>query len=380
MKKKELLNIRELIKGFDEIEDPRRPGGNFRHELAEILTIILIGVICGCDTTDEIADYAEAKEGWLRSFLKLEHGVPSLSTFERIMNVIRPSALESVYRKWVYPYIGGCLGKQIAIDGKTACGASKGRETLHTVSAWVREDSISLGQIKTVEKSNEITAIPELLDTLDIRGGVVTIDAMGCQKEIAKKIVSEEANYVLAVKKNHPDLYESIDEYYQWAVNNPIEQKHLNVWEEEDRSHGRVCVRRIMVNDEIEWYERKKEWTCLRSFIMVERIRKKEEGVSTERAYYISSMEANAKKFASLIRGHWSVENNLHWMLDVAFREDDCQTHGVNAAQNLSLLRKVAYALLKNETSSSASIKRKRKKAAYDNDYTSTILRLLNPV
>lgn len=377
MDRREYLNLSALMKRFEEIEDPRQPGGNTQHNLVEILAIVLIAILCACDNIEEIVDYARAKETWLRTILKLEHGLPSESTYRRLLNAVDPRHLEKAYRDWVYPYIGGCLGKQIAIDGKTSCGTVKGVSPVHMVSAWIREDSLTFGQVRTDEKSNEITAIPELLDTLDITGGIVTIDAMGCQREIARKIVEKEANYVLAVKRNHPDLYESIDEYFQWAINDPIEGLRLNTWEDIDRTHGRSITRRVSVSDEIEWYDRKAEWAGARTFIMVERVREREGKSTKETAYYISSLVCTADTFGSLIRGHWSIENNLHWMLDVAFGEDGNQTRQGNAAQNLSLIRKTTGVILKADTSSSASIKRKRKNAAFNNSFAHSLLRLL---
>ncbi len=217
MKRKEKLTIEELIRIIDEeIDEPRQEGGNMQHKLVDILVIVLVGIVCGCEQWIEIEDFAHNKESWLREFLELPNGIPSDDTYRRVMERIKPKQLEAAYRKWVLPYVGSCIGKHVAVDGKTVCGASRGGQEskLHIVSAWVREDGVTLGQLRTQEKSNEITAIPELLESLDIRGASVTIDAMGCQTEIARKIVDLQANYVLAVKRNQPNLYDAMDEYF----------------------------------------------------------------------------------------------------------------------------------------------------------------------
>jgi predicted transposase YbfD/YdcC len=248
---------------------------------------------------------------------------------------------------------------------------------LHIVSAWVREDGISLGKLKVAEKSNEINAIPDLLESLEISGSVVTIDAMGCQKDIAKKIIEGEANYVLAVKLNHPTLYEEIKEYFDWAREDSIEKKHLDVYKETTFDHGRMVAYTTFVTTDIIWFEGIKDWQALRSFILVERVRTEKNTTSTEQAFFVSSLQADAKYCSHLVRGHWSVENQLHWMLDVAFHEDECAAHTGNAPQNLSLLRKMALACIRKDTSVKASVARKRKIAGWDNAFA---LRLLQQV
>ena len=233
MKKNQNLSIKRLISSMRVIQDPRRMRGNFRHRLIDILIITLLAIVCGCETWEDIEEYADIKQKWLKEYLPLKNGIPSSDTLRRVFERIKPTELEEAYRQWVLPYVGGCLQKQISIDGKTIRGASnkRGAESkLHIVSAWVHDDGISLGQIKTDEKSNEITAIPQLLTTLDINGGVVTIDAMGCQRAIAIEIVKQEANYILAVKKNQPTLYEEVETYFEWAVHDETELKNIEVY------------------------------------------------------------------------------------------------------------------------------------------------------
>lgn len=385
MEKVKVLSLDRIMELFEEIPDPRRPGGNIQHKLVDLLVIILLGVICGCETWIEIEDYAHAKYEWLKTILELPGGVPSNDTYRRLMTRMLPQRLEEAYRQWVLPYVGGCIGKHIAIDGKTICTASNYRlsneETpegkLHIISAWVREDGISLGQIKTDEKSNEITAIPKMLDTLDVKGAVVTIDAMGCQVDIAEKIIDREANYLLALKKNQLNLYESVEEYFKWARTEPIEKKQLKEYSYEEHEHGRHVYRTVEVCNDVSWIETVREWKRLSSIVCVTRKGEREGRQTEETAYYISSREWEADEVAKHIQGHWTIENNLHWSLDAAFNEDSSKIHLGYSAENLSVIRKIAQKLLKAETTfKGGSIHRKARRAALLNDYAEKVLML----
>ena len=385
MEKVKVLSLDRIMELFEEIPDPRRPGGNIQHKLVDLLVIILLGVICGCETWIEIEDYAHAKYEWLKTILELPGGVPSNDTYRRLMTRMLPQKLEEAYRQWVLPYVGGCIGKHIAIDGKTICTASNYRlsneETpegkLHIISAWVREDGISLGQIKTDEKSNEITAIPKMLDTLDVKGTVVTIDAMGCQVDIAEKIIDREANYLLALKKNQLNLYESVEEYFKWARTEPIEKKQLKEYSYEEHEHGRHVYRTVEVCNDVSWIETVREWKRLSSIVCVTRKGEREGRQTEETAYYISSREWEADEVAKHIQGHWTIENNLHWSLDVAFNEDSSKIHLGYSAENLSVIRKIAQKLLKAETTfKGGSIRRKARRVALLNDYAEKVLML----
>lgn len=385
MEKVKVLSLDRIMELFEEIPDPRRPGGNIQHKLVDLLVIILLGVICGCETWIEIEDYAHAKYEWLKTILELPGGVPSNDTYRRLMTRMLPQKLEEAYRQWVLPYVGGCIGKHIAIDGKTICTASNYRlsneETpegkLHIISAWVREDGISLGQIKTDEKSNEITAIPKMLDTLDVKGAVVTIDAMGCQVDIAEKIIDREANYLLALKKNQLNLYESVEEYFKWARTEPIEKKQLKEYSYEEHEHGRHVYRTVEVCNDVSWIETVREWKRLSSIVCVTRKGEREGRQTEETAYYISSREWEADEVAKHIQGHWTIENNLHWSLDAAFNEDSSKIHLGYSAENLSVIRKIAQKLLKAETTfKGGSIRRKARRAALLNDYAEKVLML----
>ena len=385
MEKVKVLSLDRIMELFEEIPDPRRPGGNIQHKLVDLLVIILLGVICGCETWIEIEDYAHAKYEWLKKILELPGGVPSNDTYRRLMTRMLPQKLEEAYRQWVLPYVGGCIGKHIAIDGKTICTASNYRlsneETpegkLHIISAWVREDGISLGQIKTDEKSNEITAIPKMLDTLDVKGAVVTIDAMGCQVDIAEKIIDREANYLLALKKNQLNLYESVEEYFKWARTEPIEKKQLKEYSYEEHEHGRHVYRTVEVCNDVSWIETVREWKRLSSIVCVTRKGEREGRQTEETAYYISSREWEADEVAKHIQGHWTIENNLHWSLDAAFNEDSSKIHLGYSAENLSVIRKIAQKLLKAETTfKGGSIRRKARRVALLNDYAEKVLML----
>ena len=385
MEKVKVLSLDRIMELFEEIPDPRRPGGNIQHKLVDLLVIILLGVICGCETWIEIEDYAHAKYEWLKTILELPGGVPSNDTYRRLMTRMLPQKLEEAYRQWVLPYVGGCIGKHIAIDGKTICTASNYRlsneETpegkLHIISAWVREDGISLGQIKTDEKSNEITAIPKMLDTLDVKGAVVTIDAMGCQVDIAEKIIDREANYLLALKKNQLNLYESVEEYFKWARTEPIEKKQLKEYSYEEHEHGRHVYSTVEVCNDVSWIETVREWKRLSSIVCVTRKGEREGRQTEETAYYISSREWEADEVAKHIQGHWTIENNLHWSLDAAFNEDSSKIHLGYSAENLSVIRKIAQKLLKAETTfKGGSIRRKARRVALLNDYAEKVLML----
>jgi predicted transposase YbfD/YdcC len=298
---------------------------------------------------------------------------------------MRPEKLEEAYRQWVLPYVGRCIGKHIAVDGKTICAASNYRlsneETaegkLHIISAWVREDGISLGQIKTDEKSNEITAIPKMLENMDIKGSVVTIDAMGCQADIAKTIIRGEANYLLALKKNQPSLYESVEEYFKWARTEPIEKRQLKEYSYEEHEHGRHVHRKVEVCNDVSWIETVREWKQLSSIVCVTRKGEREGRQTEETAYYISSREWEAEEVSKYIQGHWTIENNLHWSLDVAFNEDSSKIHLGYSAENISIIRKIAQKLLKAETTfKGGSIRRKARRVALLNDYAEKVLML----
>ena len=376
MEKVMYLSFKKIREISSTITDPRRKWGNKRHELVEILVMALLALLGGADSWEDLTLFGIGKEHLLRTVLALRNGIPSPDTFRRVISRIAPDALENLYRQWVRPYVGSCLQKQICMDGKTIRGASK-REgnPLHMVSAWVREDKISLGQMKVAEKANEIVAIPLLLDSMDVAGSVITIDAMGCQKEIAKKIIEKQAGYLLAVKLNQPTLYEEISEYFEWAINDPTEKEQLSIWESsKELDHDRNCIWKSYTTNDVEWFQSRKDWAQIKSFVMVERINKGSNGVSVERAYYISNLNADAQTMLRYSRGHWSIENQLHWMMDVNFGEDKSLIYKDYGAENFSLLRKLAMAILKTDTSSKRSLRSKRKLIGWSDEYALRML------
>jgi len=366
-----LKTTNELRSIFSQIDDPRSDI-NKLHKLEDILLIGIISVICAADTWKNMETYAKAKEEFLRSFLDLPNGIPSDDTFNRVFSSIDSEQFEACFMDWVSRLVNLTDGEVIPIDGKTIRGAkANGKKSpFHMVSAWATNNNLVLGQVKVSEKSNEITAIPKLLELITVKGCTVTIDAMGCQQEIARKIIEQEADYILAVKENQKQLHQDIVDEFRFG-------KNIQVDLSEDLDHGRIETRKCSVITDFKFIENKEEWTGLKSIIKIESIREfKNSDKPTETAtrYYISSLLTTAKKLQWAIRLHWGIENKLHWVLDVAFSEDASRKRAGNASQNFSILSKIALNLLKNETSERQGIKGKRLKAAYDQNYLLKVL------
>ena len=363
-------NLKDI---FGQIED-HRSHINQRHNLVDILLIGVISVLCGAETWEQMVVYAKSKECFLKKFLELPNGIPSKDTINRAFSAIDSDKFESCFIDWVNSIADLSKGQVIAIDGKTIRGAKSHGKTspIHMVSAWACQNNLVLGQVKTNEKSNEITAIPKLLDILDIEGNTITIDAMGTQKEIIRKIINKNADYILAVKANQPLLLENIQDEFKFS-------KQQKTSTSEDLGHGRIETRICSVITDFQFIENKNEWENLKSIIKIESTREfKNSNKPTEKAtrYYISSLQNEADEFQSKIRSHWAIENKLHWSLDVAFSEDASRKRAGNAAQNYSILLKIALNLLKNESSKKLSMKSKRLQAAWDESYLLKILNL----
>ena len=366
-----------LFDSLEQVPDPRRERTKL-HQLVDILVIAVCATICAAETWEEIAEFGQAKESWFKKFLSLPHGIPSHDTFRRVFLRLNPQKFQESFRGWVREVSRLTQGEVVAIDGKQARGArtSNGKEGLRLVSAWATEQRLVLGQLKTGEKSNEITAIPLLLELLELRGCIVTIDAMGCQTEIAEKIISRQADYVLSLKGNQGRMHEEVAEYFAWAEKTNFKDIEYDYCRTLEKDHGRIEERRCFVTEDIEWFTEKAAWMDLRSFIMVEARREVlGQTTSVERRYFISSLAADAALALRAVRGHWQVENSLHWVLDVAFREDACQTRTGHAPENLATLRHIAVNLLKQERSCKLGIKSKRLKAGWDESY---MLKVLN--
>lgn len=366
-----LKTANELRSIFSQIDDPRSDI-NKLHKLEDILLIGIISVICAADTWKDMESFAKGREGFLRSFLDLPNGIPSDDTFNRVFSSIDSEQFEACFVDWVSRLVNLTDGEVIPIDGKTIRGAKgNGKKSpFHMVSAWATNNNLVLGQVKVSEKSNEITAIPRLLELITVKGCIVTIDAMGCQQDIALKIIEQEADYILAVKENQKQLYQDIVDEFRFG-------KNIQTDLTEELDHGRIETRKCSVITDFSFIENKQEWAGLKSIIKIESIREfKNSDKPTETAtrYYISSVLTTAKKLQWAIRFHWGIENKLHWALDVAFSEDASRKREGNASQNFSILSKIALNLLKNETSAKQGIKGKRLKAAYDQNYLLKIL------
>ena len=362
---------------FCSVPDPRVRGRS-DHLLLDIITIAILATIFGADGWDDIAFFGRCKQQWLATFLALPNGIPSADTFRRVFSALDPSAFRGAFVAWMQSLVGSTDGKLIAIDGKTARRSfdrAAGRSALHLVSAWVHENQMTLGQLATEAKSNEITAIPALLAMLELRGAIVTIDAMGAQKEIAKAIVEKDADYVLALKGNQGNLHAQVAEFFADAGTERFNEVAHTYHETVDEKHGRREVRRIWNSKDLSSIRDAPKWVSLKSITLIESERQIGANVEHERRYYISSRgRAGAKRMSELIRGHWSIENQCHWTLDVAFREDESRVRTGHGPENIGLLRKIALNLLKQDTSYKCGIAAKRKVAGWDHDYLLKVL------
>ena len=364
---------------FELIPDPRI-NRRKRHLLHDILVIAICGVICGADDWVSVAQFGREKEKWFRGFLRLPNGIPSHDTFGRVFAALDPNAFGRCFTSWVQDVARVTAGEVVAIDGKTvrrSFDRASGKAAIHMVSAWAATNKLVLGQIKTEEKSNEITAIPRLLEVLDLRGCIVTIDAMGCQTEIAAKIIDKQSDYVLGLKGNQGNLHAEVAAYFEQALKNDFVGTPHDFFEQEDHGHGRDERRRVWCTNDLMWFANRSEWKGLRSIAMIEEERTVNGTKSVERRYFIGSLKGDdAREYGRVVRQHWGVENGLHWVLDVAFREDECRVRAGNAAENLAMLRHVALNLLKNEPTANVGVKNKRLKAGWSEDYLLTVLQV----
>jgi predicted transposase YbfD/YdcC len=357
------------------VDDPRKPSNGTLHDFVEILVIAMAAVLSDCDTVEDIAYWAHKKEDWLRQFLPIKNGVPSEKTFLRIFRALDPKQFEVAFRRWVAEVVGALNGG-IAVDGKTVRGSGSGGETaIHMVSAFATELGVVLGQEKVAAKSNEITAIPELLQALQIKGLLVTIDAMGCQRNIARQITDQGADYLLAVKGNQPALLEAIQTDFIDQSQSPVVDRHRQA----HKSRGRI-VGQIAAVLPAEGTVDVADWPKCKTIGLVDSLRKVGDDESNfERRYYISSRELTAEQLAVAVRGHWAVENRLHWVLDVSLGEDASTVRKDNAPQNLSLLKKIVLNLIRLDTTDQkkTSLRLKRKAAAWDDDFRVGIMGLV---
>lgn len=359
-----------ILSYFSKMNDPRVDRTKF-HNLEDIVFIAIASVLSGAETWNDMEDYGNQKKEWLKTILELPNGIPSHDTFNRFFSALDPNEFEDCFLDWVKDISNITQGEVVSIDGKTICGSrNQGfKSATHIVSAWADKNQLILGQIKVDDKSNEITAIPKLLDALLLDGAIVTLDAMGCQKHIAKMIIDKNADYILAVKENQPDLFDDIQDSFRIL---PPDNEYQDV----DYGHGRIETRKTSIITDLSLVETSSKWLRLTSIVRIQRHRHfkatgKEE---QETSYYISSFN-DVEKIHAGIRKHWGIENKVHWILDVAFNEDHSRKRNENAAQNYSCLNRIALNLLKKDQSIKRGIKGKRLNAAWNNNYLMKLLK-----
>ena len=370
-----------IVDHFADLQDPRREHCKL-HLLPEILVIGLCAVICGANTWHQIELFGRAKNDWFARFLQLPNGIPSHDTFRRVFSALKPRAFEECFVRWMNAVCAVTGLQRIHIDGKALRGSRRKTKAgvcpaLHLVSAWAGANHLTLGQVAVEGKSNEITAIPKVLEVLDLKGCIVTIDAIGAQTEIASQVVDGGGDYVLAVKENQPTLYQDIQALTEKAVNTDFAGLNYDLFQTEEKGHGRLETRTYLAIYDPPDLRTLGDWKGLKTVVVVTRERQEGDKCSVEQHYYISSAALRQKAWEEVIRGHWSIENNLHWVLDVVFKEDACRTQDANAACNLALLRKIALSLLKR-VPGKESMFDKRLRAGWDEAYLEKVLSLLS--
>lgn len=366
-----------IIERFSTLPDPRILLKT-RHKLVDIVAMTLCAVIAGADDWVEIATYANTRKPWFKGFLELPGGIPSHDTFGRVFALLDPEAFSRCYIDWIRAIVN-IPDEVVAVDGKTlrrSHDRSNGKSAIHMVNAWAVHHGLVLGQVKTDAKSNEITAIPQLLKLLDLKDSVVTVDAMGCQKDIAKQIVGQEADYVFSLKGNQGNLHKEVELLFQDAKENDFKDLPYDSFTTVDGEHGRIETRRYTTVAEVDWFQDKDKWAKLTSFGMVESEREIDGQITLETRYFISSLPSDAKRFARAARGHWAVENSLHWSLDIAFREDDSRVRAGHAQENLATIRRLALTLIKQDSLRKIGVKASRKRAGWDSAYLMKLLSL----
>ncbi len=368
--------VATLLDHFSRLEDPRRD--NRRHLLLDIIVIAICAAICGANSWTEVELFGKAKKNWLADFLELPHGIPSHDTFGRLFALLNPEQFQQCFQAWVLAVEERTQGQVIALDGKQlrrSHDKALGKKAIYMVSAWASQNGMVLGQRKVDDHSNEITAIPPLLDLLEVSGCIVTTDAMGCQTAIAEKVIENDADYVFVVKENQSRLLETL----QGLFDDPDEMKRVgcDYHKSVDKDHGRIEIRECWSTSDPAYLQHIAsfaDWSGLQSIAMIQAERRIGEEKTVKRRYLISSLKSNAKQLLHASRTYWGIENKVHWVLDVAFREDDSRVRKGNGAQNFAVLRHIALNLLRRENSARISIRAKRKKAGWDHDYLLKIL------
>lgn len=368
-----------FLKHFEPLADPRVDRTK-RYPLIEIIFLIISASISGCDGWKSVRDFGMMKLDWLRQFLPYENGIPVDDTIARLMRRLDTQQFEQCFMNWMWEVSAHTQGEVVAIDGKTlrrSHDKSGGKSAIHMVSAFSSANGVVLGQEKTDEKSNEITAIPALLETLSIKGCLVTIDAMGCQKSIAEKIVSKRGDYLLALKGNQGKLHSDVVDFFETAKEAGFSGVNHEYYEDIDSGHGRIETRRAYVINAKEYkrcFTDIKEWKKLNRIVMIESVREMRDKTTTDRRFYITSSTSSAQTLLAASRQHWSVENALHWTLDVTFREDESRIRKGASPENYAIFRHIALNILRKDNSKTASIKRKRHMAALDDNFRTRLV------
>ena len=373
----------EWLATFDELSDPRGRKG-VEHPFLSIVMIAILATIGGATGWEDIETYGESHEAWLSTFLDLPHGIPHADTYRRVFERIAPSALEQCFQKWVAQIVSTAGAEVIPIDGKTVKGSydrHRQQSSLHLISAWASEHRILLGQVKVESKTNEIKAIPALLHLLDISGCVITIDAMGTQREIAKQIVAQGADYVLCLKANHPTLWAEVKAWFEAAEAMAFTDIPHSVDKRVESGHHRRETRRVWAVpvSAMGQLHQIGQWAGLQTMVMVKRVRRLWNKTTRETMFYLSSLPGDALRIGRAIRVHWGIENQLHWVLDVTFGEDASRIRTAHAPQNMALLKRLAISVLNQETSKKRSIRQKAKRAAMSPDYMLAVLAAATP-
>jgi len=368
-----------ITKHFADLPDPR-VGNAKQHELLDILVIAICAVICAADGWVEVELWGKAHVTWLRTFLDLPHGVPSHDTFGRVFARLDPKHFRRCFVSWMRAVSKLTHRQVVAVDGKRlrrSHDQRAGKSAIHMVSAWATANRLVLGQVKTDDKSNEITAIPDLLRLLELTGCIVTIDAIGCQTAIADRIVQQGGDYLLAVKENQPQLYQDVHDLFAECLKVNFRQVPHDYYRSVNKGHGRVEIRQCWTLADAEflaYVAQHRTWKNLQTVVMIRAERRVGDQTSLETRYYISSLESNARLALQAARGHWGIENGLHWVLDIAFREDESRVRKDHAPENLAVLRHLALNLLKQEPTAKVGLKAKRLKAAWDRGYLLQVL------
>jgi len=366
-----------ILEHFGEMSDPRVEY-LVQHQLIDIVTLALCAIIAGADNWTEVVQFGQEKKSWFEQFLELKNGIPSHDTFGRFFAKLEPEQFQTCFLNWVQAVFTVTTGQVVPIDGKKlrrSHDRSNEQEAIWMVSAWAAENKLVLGQVKVDDKSNEITAIPKLLHLLELSGCIVTIDAMGCQKEIAAQIIAQKADYVLALKGNHSGMLEDVQELFAYAAE--INYVDCDYHKTIDKGHRRIEIRECWTTSAADYFpfvRNASAWANLRTLAMVRAERRQADKITVETRYFLSSLESKADKLLSAIRTHWTIENQLHWVLDVAFDEDQSRIRKDHAAQNFAILRHCALNLLKQEPSAKCGIQAKRKKAGWSTNYLLKVL------